>query len=227
MLRTSLCIVVAGLALTAGRPAHADPAWRLDAASSTRWLGSTSAAALTTANLGTADFGAERAFASLAAPFDVPIELAGGVGVNFGSTSGTIFQRLGTKTSDLELVAGFHATARLRHHLALSGRATLGVARAAVAITDMYAPTVMPVDDHGWGSIASASLGAEVTPVDTRVFRLGVGIEAGYVATSAITLHAYPGDRPSTDLSIATTYAAIGTLDLGGWSMRFGVHAAF
>lgn len=226
MSRTSLFLVVA-LVIAAARAAHAGPAWRVDAGNSTRWLGSTSAASLTTETLATANFGAERTVAVVHAPFGIPVELAGGVGVSFGSVTGTVFQTLATEIDAADFVAAAHATAHVSSRIAISGRASLGAARAAVTVTDMYSLGLTPVDDHGWGSVSAASLGAEFAPVATRRFRLGVGAEVGYVATSAIAMHAYPGDRPDGDLAIATTYASIGHLDLGGWALRFSVHAAF
>lgn len=226
MLRIQLSLAAA-LALVAAGSAHAEPAWRVDIGSSTRWLGSTSAASLTTDNLSTANFGAEHRIATVTAPFAIPVEIAGGVGVSFGSSMGTVFQRLSTEIDTTELVAAAHATAHLGNRVALSARASLGASRVAVTLADLYTTELTPVDDHGWGTVSAASLGAEFAPVALQKFRLGVGAEVGYVATSAIALHAYPSDRPDGDLSIATTYASIGHLDLDGWAFRFSVHAAF
>jgi len=91
----------------------------------------------------------------------------------------------------------------------------------------VHTAAIAPVDDHGWGAIATAALGAEIEPVTTRTFRLGLGVEVGYTATSAVELFTYPKDKPDPDLSIDTTYASLGHLDLDGWTLRVGMHASF
>src|SRR5262249_37216946 len=87
--------------------------------------------------------------------------------------------------------------------------------------------TAASVDDHGWGSIATASLGAEFNPFTLPGLRAGLDIELGYVATSAITLHASPSDRGPSDRTIDTPLASIGPRALGGGSGRMGGHLDF
>jgi hypothetical protein len=224
--RLVFALALAAPALAA-LPVHADPAWRAEVARTTRWLGDTSAAALTTDTLTSAEMSAERHVLAIELPGGRTLDVAAVAGLGIGGVDGTTFQRLATTTSELDLTAGLHATARFLRIGVISARAAAGTTREALKIEDVNSLTLAPVDDHGWGAIATAALGAEIEPIATPSFRFGVGVEVGYTATSAIQLFTYPSDRPDPDLSIDTTYASLGHLDLDGWTLRVGMHASF
>ena len=207
--------------------AAAAPAWRFDLAVDTRWLHDRSAAAVTTDTLSTVTWSAERRLVSVDVPRTDGLELAGIASFGSGNTAGSMFQTLDTNVDTIDLLAGVHASARLFRVLVASARAEVGATRVALQIAPTGEPSMASVDDHGWGAIASASVGAELEPVATSRLRLGVGVELGYVATGAVEMHAYPSGRGDPDLSIETAYASIGRLNLGGWSLRVGGHLSF
>jgi hypothetical protein len=53
--------------------------------------------------------------------------------------------------------------------------------------------------------------------VRTRhAFQASLGVDVGYLVTVPVDLRALPGDRPSEDLSIDTSFAGLGKLDTRG-----------
>jgi len=222
---TTAAIVLTALTTTA----HADdpPAWRIEMGSSTRWLGDTSAAAVTTDTLGLFVLSGERRFATLALPRGLVVELAGTGALATGGAGGTMFQTLSTNLDTLELLAGVHASARLVRMMVVSARAELGADKVSLRIAPTGQPAMTSVDDRGWGRAAAASIGAELDPIARPQLRLGVGAELGYTWTSAVEMHASPGDEGDPDLTIRTAFASIGRLDLDGWSLRVTAHVAF
>jgi hypothetical protein len=228
-------LAVAALASTA----HAQPAvettssaaeapgWRFEIGSEARYLRNPSAAAVTTESLASFVMSAERHLASFELPRGRTLELGVEATWANGSASGTMFQTLDTTLGTNDLLGGVHAAARVWHVFGVSARADVGATRTDLTIAPIGAPQMASVDDHGWGRIATASLGAELEPIATRSVRLGVGLEVGYVATSVVELHASPSNRPDPDRSIETAYESIGRLDLDGWQLRFGAHLSF
>jgi hypothetical protein len=211
---------------SSGSEAHGDPGWRLEFGSETRWLRNASAAAVTTDPFASTALSAARRVTSI--PFfrgtlDLGLEATW----TNGEATGTLFQTLGTTVGDNEWRGGVRAAWRLHRLLAVTGRAAAGVTRTDLRIAPMSSPEMASVDDHRWGSVATATVGLELDAVHVQSFALGLGLELGYVETSAVTMHAYPSDRPDPNASIETTYASIGHLDLDGWSLRFGMHMAF
>lgn len=207
--------------------ADAAPAWTVEMGSATRWMRDRSAGAITTDPLSSFVLAAERRLATYDLPRGVALQLGLEATWANGEASGSIFQTLTTDLGTNEWLGGVHATARVLRVLGLSARAAAGVARTDLAIAPDTNPEMKSVDDHGWGRIATATIGADFQPITTRNFALGVGMELGYVATSAVTMHAYPSNRPDPELSIQTAFASIGHVDLDGWSLRIGVHMSF
>lgn len=243
MLRFTVAATILAIAATAARAqpaamtplpqavvedgAATAPSWRFDLAVDTRWLRDRSAAAVTTDTLSTTTLSAERRLALFDLPRTDGLELALTTSFGSGNATGSMFQTLDTNVDTIDLLAGVHASARVFHVLVASAHAEAGTSRVALQIAPAGAPSMASVDDHGWGAIASASLGAELEPIALPKFRLGVGMELGYVATSAVEMHAYPSGRGDPDLTIETAYASVGRLSLGGWSLRIGGHLSF
>jgi hypothetical protein len=222
---------IAVLALAASA-AHADPdpeaaPWRVDIGSSTRWLGDTSAAAVTTETLGLFVLSGERHVGAVELPRGPSIDLALFGSFASGGATGRMFQTLVTSVDTVELAAGVHATARLYGVLLVSARAGVGADDVSLTIAPTARPRMASVDDHGWGRLASASLGAEIEPLKLPILHLGFGAEVGYVTTSSVDMHAYPSDRGAPDLTIQTAFASVGHLDLDGWSLRITAHLVF
>ena len=207
--------------------ADATPGWTIEMGSATRWMRDRSAGAITTDPLSSFVMSAERRIATFELPRGFALDLGLEATWANGVANGTIFQTLTTDLGDNEWLGGVHASARVWHTLGVSARAAAGVTRTDLSIAPEQNPEMKSVDDHGWGRIATATIGADFQPVHTKLFALGVGMELGWVATSAVTMHAYPSDRPDPDLSIETAFASIGHVDLGGFTMRIGVHASF
>lgn len=201
------------------------PGWRLELGSSTRFLRSPSAVAVTTDQLGSFVMSAERHLTTLGMPRDLALDLGLEATWANGSASGRMFQTLDTTIGTNDLIGGVHASARFLRILGVTARAGVGATRAALAIA--RSGQMASVDDHGWGRIATASLGAEIDPIAQPQLRLGFSFDVGYVATSGVEMHAYPSNRPDPDRSIETAYESVGRLSLDGWMMHFGAHLSF
>lgn len=210
---------------TATDAGAATPGWRLELGSSTRFLRSPSAVAVTTDPLGSFVMSAERHLTTLVMPRALALDLGLEATWANGSASGRMFQTLDTTIGTNDLIVGAHASARFLRILGVTARAGVGATRAALAIAP--GGQMASVDDHGWGRIAAASLGAEVDPIALPELRLGFSLDVGYVATSGVELHAYPSNRPDPDRSIETAYESVGRLSLDGWMMHFGAHLSF
>jgi hypothetical protein len=200
--------------------------WGVGLTSTTRWLGDRAAAAVTTDTLSSWVWSVDRRLTTIALPHALTLDLAAEASYGNGGATGTMFQMLDTTVGSNELIAGVRATTRPYRFVALIARAGLGAERIDLRIAP-GATGAASVDDRGWGSLATASLGTELDLINVPSVRAGVGVELGYVATSAITLHAYPSDRGAPDRSIETSYASIGHLDLHGWTLRIGGHLDF
>jgi hypothetical protein len=224
-----LTISIAALTILAGT-AHADPdprAWRVDVGSSTRWLSSPSAAAVTTETLGLFVMSGERQLTEVELPRGPSIQLAAFGSFGVGGARGRMFQTLDSNVDSIELLAGVHASAHLFQVMVLSARAGVGTDRRSLTIAPAGPAQMASVDDAGWGRVAAGSIGADFEPVVAPQLHLGLGVELGYVATSAVEMHAYPSDRGNPDLTIQTAFASVGQLDLDGWSLRITGHLSF
>jgi hypothetical protein len=133
-------------------------------------------------------------------------------GLVTGSADGTMFQSLSTSIDALGLTGGLAARYRLHRRLAAGARVALGAQRVRAAITDSTGTTAY---DHGWGAMASAAASLDLFLINPSRFRLGLRLEAGYVAAQgiALTLHT---DRPGDALPLAMTELSLGHLDLSG-----------
>ena len=219
------------LALTAAAaPAAADETWRLDAWSSTRWLGDTSAAILVGGNtLGAGGVGGVRRWLSIEPP-GVLADWLGHVDVDsylaaeWGGADGEVFAGLATHIDHASYTAGGQIRIRPLSWLAAGVRAGAGAARTGATVEG---GGMASIDDHRWTSVSSTAIRIDVAPLHSQRFRFGVSTELGYVATGAVELHAYPADRPDAERSIPTMYESIGHLDLDGWQWSIGANVAF
>jgi len=213
---------IAGSATTTG----GEPSWRLEFGSETRWLHDASAAAVTTDPFVSTALTLSRRLTAIDL-LGRPIDLAAEVTWTNGTATGTMFDTLTTTVGDNEWLGGVRASWRPVRLIGVIARASAGVTRTDLWIAPDAESDLASVDDHRWGKVATASAGLDLDAVHTPSFALGLSVELGYVETSALTMHAYPSDRPDPNASIETTYASIGHLDLDGWSLRAGLHAAF
>ena len=203
-----------------------EPSWRLEFGSETRWLRDASAAAVTTDPFVSTALTLSHRLTAIDL-LGRSIDLAAELTWTNGTATGTMFDTLTTTVGDNAWLGGVRASWRPVRLIGVIARASAGMTRTDLLIAPMDEPDLASVDDHRWGKVATASVGLDLDAVHTQSFALGLGLELGYVETTALTMHAYPSDRPDPNASIETTYASIGHLDLDGWSLRFGMHAAF
>ncbi|HEU0037478.1 MAG TPA: hypothetical protein VFQ53_43000 [Kofleriaceae bacterium] len=193
--------------------APARASYSLDYGAHVRWLGDTSGAIASGENtLGGPRLTLGRSLTTVAAARRT---LAVGVFTRwvYAAANGTMFQDLDTRLSQHALTAGVRIDAPLVWHTRLVAEAEAGMARTALQITQ---GDLMPVDDHAWGTYASASVGLDFALYEGPRVRVALGSELGYVVTAPASLRALPDDRPDTDLSVPTTFASIGRLDTRG-----------
>ena len=224
----SLCILLAfsGVAYAeqVDRPAIQRAAtYSLDIGSHIRWFGDTSAAILATDTLAGPRLTVGRSLTSTRAPYR---ELDIGVFARYvyASVDGQIFQSLDTSIAQHALTGGVRVDAPLVWRTRLIAQAEAGMARTALQVSQ---GDTMPVDDKRWAPYAAATLGTDLALVDAPRFRLGLGVDVGYVLTVPVDLRALPADRPDEQLSIATEFASIGKLDTRGWVYSMTVRGAF
>jgi len=204
-------------------PAARSPRWSIDLGPHVRWFGDTSGAILTSEPLAGGRVTLGRSLTQVTAGHRA-LDL--GVFARWVSASsiGAIFQDLATNVSQHAFTAGVRIDTPLLWRVRLVAQAELGMARTALAVT---AGEMTVVDDHSWGMLGAASLGADLALADKPRFRLGLGVDLGYTVASPASLRALPGDRPSEDLSIPTTYASIGKLDTRGWTYVMSMRGSF
>lgn len=221
----TLSILLVTSSMTATTAAHADDAiYSLSIGSHTRWFGDTSAA-----SLGGDSLAGPRIVLGRSLSPQPRRRFTVGYGVfvryDYGTASGTMF---GTLTSELSQHA-WSAGARIETPLVLGvrgyGEAALGVTRSALAVRTSNRE--MPVDDHGWEPLASATVGLDAPLIRQRGFRLGVALDVGYTWVKAVPLRALPSDRPDPQLAIPTDFTALGSLDTRGPALAVGLRGAY
>jgi len=222
-MRAALAVAIA--AITAAAPAHADTDSdavppetaranrdELSLGATMRALRSSSANALTGANLAGGSLGLARDIGhdlGLALRPDLSLWLEAGLAT--GSAHGTMFQSLSTTIDAIDVTAGLAARYRLLRRVTASARLAVGAQRARVAIDVPGVHTY----DHGWGAMASAAAALDVFAIARPPFGLGVRLEAGYVAAQSIALTPHPEEKDGT-IELTMTSSALGHLDLSG-----------
>lgn len=217
--------LLAAAAVLATAPAHADPNRdELSLGATARALRSSSANALTGANLAGGSLGVARDVGhdlGVALPAALSLWLEAGFAT--GSATGEMFQSLATSIETLDLTAGLAARYRLHRLLGASLRLATGAQRVRVALDDHAGA---PAYDHAWGARASAAVSLDLFALSRPPLGLGVRLEAGYVAAQHLALTPHT-DAPSDALTLAMTSAALGHLDLSGPSATVSLLGQF
>ncbi len=201
--------------------AHADPSDELTIGTEARGLRSNSADALT-------DSGYTGGRLSFARRLDIPVmpglQLWAAAGFAWGGTNGTMFQTLTTAVGTVGFTLGGRARYVFNPHVAVSGRLDLGQQHVSLELTDQNDHTA---SDTGWGTFAQAAIALDLVATDGQN-HLGFGLRAelGYVAARGVAL-APKSPHDDTELSIMTTGASIGHLDLGGPSFTLSALTQF
>ncbi len=191
---------------------------------STRALRTDSANALTEGSLEGGLLGYERALDLPLVP-GMSIWATGTFG--WGGADGQMFQTLSTSIDTLAFTAGGRARYPLVRWLNATARVDLGMARAAVGLSDTAGHTAA---DSGWGAIAQGALGLEVVLLRSRTtrFTLGLRAELGYIAASPVSLTATPESGSDDDtLHLEMSAASLGSLNLSGKVFAVSITSQF
>jgi hypothetical protein len=219
-MRTPAIAVIACLPLWLVGSASGDTDHELSIGGGARALRTTSANALTDANLDGLSFSYARALGFAPRP---GISVWAELGAATGAADGTMFQALSTQLATVELTGGLRVRYQLLRQIALSARAALGAQRARVDISDHDGGSAA---DHGWGSLASVGAALDLFALARPPFGIGLRIDAGYTVTRSIALA--PHRRTSGDaLMLATTDLTLGKLDLSGPTLAISLIAQF
>ena len=204
-------------------PVSASARWTADYEMQQRWLGDASATSLASGLLGgRLSFG--RRILVMPGPRG-GLDLAGFV--RFGAATGDakLFQELDTSMRQFQFTAGARLDSRVVWRLHANAQLDVGAARTDISIGQDGAMTA--IADHGWGVIATGTIGLELDVLRGRTRYLALAADLGYVVTSPITIRAYPRDRPDEDLAIPTTYWSLGELDTRGVTFAAGLRGGF
>lgn len=208
--------------------AHADDGERsatysFDIGSHVRWFGDTSAAIVTTDAMPGLRMTVGRSLLSTTVKHrDLDVGLFGRW--VYGSVGGTMFGTLDTVLQQHLLGGGIRADAPVFRWFALVGQAELGMARTALRVEQ---DEMTPADDAHWSPYMAASLGGELRFSQGKKLDVSLGLDVGYIVTVPSELHALPGDRPSEELSIDTSFAGIGKLDTRGFTYSMSLRGRF
>jgi hypothetical protein len=231
-MRTPLALAL--LAVT-GAVAHAEPAatptWSARAALQQRWMTAPSAVTLTESTLFGWGLAIDRQLATVGLPGPLPdVSLAGEVGMARASAEGMTFQQLHNHLATWEVTAGVRARVPVWDWLHLQGRAAVGGGAARVRIADAAMPTTA-IADRDARLVATTGLGLALLPQRSSPGRSGwwwgVELELGWHAGTSPTVHAAPEDRPPPELTIPAHHAALGALDLDGWTFGLAMTMGF
>ncbi len=227
-------LICAGVAhadeLVAEEAASPAAPWHVHAFGGVRWFTDSSAVTLAEAPMGGGGWSVERRITTLGipGPFDA-LDLSAEAGFDVGTASGTTFQQLESSMTTWQVSAGARARLPLVSWFHVTGRASVGGGRTEVWIRDMTTST--GIYDNGTTFGAQAALGVSLLPRLTspgqRGVFLGLVLELGYQASTAISVQAIPEDRPAPELTIPAAYATLGDLDLEGWTLRIGTAIGF
>lgn len=122
-----------------------------------------------------------------------------------------MFSTLTTELDTLSFSAGGRARYAVWRHVQVGGRIDLGMARAGLTLREGD----RELFDSGWGMTATAAAAIDFLAWESPGFELGVRLELGYTATSAIELAPAEANDSST-IQLEMSQASLGHLDLGG-----------
>jgi hypothetical protein len=205
--------------------AREDSSWTFEFGSYARWLGDRSAASLTPGALVGGRLTAGHHLLTLPGPRR-GIDL--GVMLRFlaASNDGQVFQTLDTRLDQLGFLAGARFELEVWRGISATAQLDAGVARTSAVIGDQL-EQMAPVDDTAWGFLGGGSVGIEVGGVWRRHYTVGLAADLGYAVTAPVTMRAFPRSRPADDLSIPTSFAALGRLDTRGTTLSVSIRLGF
>ncbi len=131
----------------------------------------------------------------------------------WGGAKGSLFSDLATDVGQSAYLVGGRARYAVVPHLAASAHVQVGLAHTSLSLTDSMDRTV---GDAGWGGIAEGAVGLELLAVDQTRFTLGLRVELGYVAASAVALTGKASHPDDGTLRLQMTQTTLGRLDLSG-----------
>lgn len=145
----------------------------------------------------------------------------------------TTFGRMRTSSTTRVALAGVRARRLLAPSLSAHARLALGAARVAAQIDDIGGSSHL--QDQGNGACAYLGAGIDFVPLRQRVagtreiLSLGVRVELGYLAMTAVDLGAGSPDpdMPDGAIEIPGMAADLGDLDLSALTLRFAAIARF
>jgi hypothetical protein len=189
-------------------PAFAGGANEVSIGSYTRAMHASSANAVTNDSLGGGVLGFGRSLDLGVMP---GLQSWATAGFAWGSADGTMFSTLTTELDTLAFTLGGRARYDVWSHLAVGGRVDIGMARAALTMTE----GPRELSDSGWGMTSTAAADLDLLLVAGKSFKLGARLELGYTLTSAIALAPAEANDSST-IMLESSQASLGHLDVGG-----------
>jgi hypothetical protein len=150
-----------------------------------------------------------------------------------GTATGTTFQRMHSETSMHSGLLGARLRWNVSERGSFYGRGALALTRVRLDLIDAFADGPQ-VGDRGWSGGAYLGGGIEVLPIRTmrdqrERFALGLRLEGGYLATSAVEMRAVPRGQDVMDgaIHIPTEFTSLGDLDISAVSLRFAIVGRF
>jgi hypothetical protein len=145
----------------------------------------------------------------------------------------TTFGRMRTASTTRVALAGVRARRPLARALSAHARLALGAARVALDVDDVDGRSYL--QDQGHAACAYLGAGLDFVPLRPRTARgqeilsLGVRVELGYLAMSAVGMAADSPDpdMPDGAIEIPGMAAELGDLDMSALTLRFAVVAHF
>jgi len=130
----------------------------------------------------------------------------------WGGADGTLFD-MTTELGQTAYLVGVRARYSVVPHVAAGVAVQVGAAHTSLSLTDAMNRTV---GGTGWGGVAEGALGLDLLAVDGDRFKLGLRLDLGYVASSAVALAGKSGHPDDGTLRLQMTQASLGRLDLSG-----------
>lgn len=145
----------------------------------------------------------------------------------------TTFQRMHTATTTQVVLLGVRVRRSLPYAASAHARLALGATRLGLQIDDLDGRS--QVADHGRATSAYIGAGIDCVPLRPRMangremFSLGVRVELGYLATTAVGFSAESPDpdMPDGTIEIPARAASLGDLDMSALTLRLALVARF
>lgn len=145
----------------------------------------------------------------------------------------TTFQRMHTATTTQVVMLGLRVRRPLPLAASAHARLALGATRLGIEIDDLDGRS--HIADHGRGASAYLGAGIDCVPLRPRMasgremFSLGVRVELGYLAMTAVGLSAESPDSgmPDGTIEIPARATALGDLDMSALTLHLALIARF